>query len=40
MIEKNEEIFLSLKPKLHETEDNVINNLAEQIENIIIKITE
>lgn len=37
IIEKNKEIFLSLKPKLHETEDNVINDLVEQIEKYYYK---
>lgn len=36
--ERNNEIFLSLKPKVNETEDVVINNLTAQIELIISKI--
>ena len=40
LIEKNGELSFSLKPKLNETEDKVINDLADQIEFICNKIAE
>jgi len=37
-VKRNKEIYLSLKPKLYETEDIVIKDLTEQIEKIIEKL--
>lgn len=39
VINEPNNLFISLKPKLHETEDIVIENLADQIEKIIEEIT-
>lgn len=38
LVEKENEIFLSLKPKLYETEDIVVNDLANQITKIHEKL--
>jgi hypothetical protein len=40
LIERNDELSFSLKPKLNETEDRVIDDLANQVELICNKIAE
>lgn len=39
-VEKNKEIFFGLKPKIDETEDIVVNNLAYQIEKLVKTLNE